>query len=59
MKSSLKTKIRKRAFELFLERGGVHGHMIDDWIQAEREITGSALKKTAPRHEKEVASEKK
>jgi len=59
MKSSLKTEIRKRAFESFLERGGAHGRMIDDRIQAERETIGSVLKKTTPRNEKEVASEKK
>ena len=59
MKSPLKLKIQERAFELFLERGGTHGHMLDDWIQAEREIAGSAPKENEARHKKEVASEKK
>jgi hypothetical protein len=31
-------KIRQRAFEIHLERGGVHGCELDDWLQAEREL---------------------
>ncbi len=38
--------IRKRAYQLFEERGYEHGHDIDDWFQAEAEVTG---KKNAPR----------
>ena len=30
--------IAERAFELFLARGGQHGHDLDDWLQAEREV---------------------
>jgi hypothetical protein len=30
--------IRQRAFEIHLERGGVHGCELDDWLQAEREL---------------------
>ena len=30
--------IRRRAYELHLERGGVHGSDLDDWLRAEREI---------------------
>jgi hypothetical protein len=30
--------IAKRAYELFLERGGENGHDLDDWLQAEREL---------------------
>ena len=30
--------ITQRAFELFLARGGEHGHDLDDWLQAEREV---------------------
>lgn len=32
-------QIAKRAFELFLARGGQHGRHVDDWVQAERELT--------------------
>ena len=31
-------EIRERAFEIHLERGGIHGCDLDDWLQAEREL---------------------
>jgi hypothetical protein len=31
-------RIEMRAYELFCERGGKHGHDSEDWIQAEKEI---------------------
>jgi hypothetical protein len=31
-------EIRKRAFEIHIERGGIHGCDLDDWMQAEREF---------------------
>ena len=31
-------QIARRAYELFLARGGSHGHHEDDWLQAEREL---------------------
>lgn len=30
--------IARRAFELHCERGCQHGHDLDDWLQAEREL---------------------
>jgi hypothetical protein len=27
-----------RAYEIYVSRGGTHGHHIDDWLQAEREL---------------------
>ena len=33
-------KIAARAYELFIRRGRVHGHSVEDWLQAERELTG-------------------
>lgn len=32
-------QIARRAYELFLQRGGTHGNHVDDWIQAERELS--------------------
>ncbi len=32
------TDVRRRAYEIFLERGGIHGHDIDDWLKAEKEL---------------------
>jgi hypothetical protein len=31
-------EIRRRAFEIHIERGGIHGCDQDDWLQAEREL---------------------
>jgi hypothetical protein len=33
--------IAHRAFELYCERGRQHGHDLDDWLQAERELQAS------------------
>jgi hypothetical protein len=30
--------IAARAYELYCERGCSHGHDVDDWLQAEREL---------------------
>ena len=30
--------IERRAYERFLEHGAQHGHDIDDWLEAEREL---------------------
>ena len=29
---------RKRAFEIHIERGGIYGCDLDDWLKAEREL---------------------
>lgn len=33
------TQVQQRAYELFLERGCEHGRDIEDWLEAERELT--------------------
>lgn len=35
---SIQKSIALRAYELYLQRGGVDGYAEDDWLQAEREI---------------------
>jgi hypothetical protein len=30
--------VRRRAYEIYLERGEQAGHELDDWLQAEREL---------------------
>jgi hypothetical protein len=30
--------VELRAYELFVERGGQHGHDVDDWLRAELEL---------------------
>jgi hypothetical protein len=33
-------EIARRAYLLFLERGGEHGQDLEDWLRAEAELTG-------------------
>jgi hypothetical protein len=37
----LQVRIAQRAYELYAERGYRHGHALDDWLDAEREILGT------------------
>jgi len=32
-------QIRDRAYEIYLQRGAQPGHELEDWLQAERELT--------------------
>ena len=32
-------KITRRAYEIYLQRGSEHGRDLEDWFQAERELT--------------------
>ena len=34
--------IEKRAYQMFLEHGGMHGHDLHDWLEAERQLHGRA-----------------
>jgi DUF2934 family protein len=34
-------QIRERAHEIYIERGGVDGQALDDWLQAEIELEKS------------------
>jgi hypothetical protein len=50
-RTSLVSEINRRAYEIYLERGGQHGSDVSDWIDAERELShkpvGTAPKTTA------------
>jgi len=35
-------QIRRRAYELYMQRGGTHGRHMDDWFRAESELRGRA-----------------
>ena len=37
-KNEIQNMIARRAYELFEGHGSVHGHDIDDWIEAEIEV---------------------
>jgi hypothetical protein len=36
-------EIRRRAYEIYLERGDLSGNELDDWLRAERELQKLAL----------------
>lgn len=38
--------VRRRAYELYLQRSGVEGSEIDDWLQAEAEMDSIAENRT-------------
>jgi len=40
-------KIRRRAYELYEQRGRRDGHELDDWLQAEAEVTAKKSKTSA------------
>jgi hypothetical protein len=35
---NLEDEIRRRAYEIFEQRGGISGNEHEDWLQAEREV---------------------
>ena len=37
------SEIRRRAYEIYLERGGLPEHELEDWLQAEYELQKAAL----------------
>jgi Protein of unknown function (DUF2934) len=37
-KNPLMEDIERRAYEIYLSRGGTHGRDMDDWLQAERQV---------------------
>jgi hypothetical protein len=44
MTETIKDRIEKRAYELFMARGGHHGYAIEDWLKAEKEMLSSEAK---------------
>jgi len=45
--ANLEEQIRRRAHELYEERGREDGHDMEDWLRAEAEITGTGVKAAA------------
>jgi hypothetical protein len=43
----LQPAIELRALELYEQRGRENGHELDDWLQAETELTQGRMKKAA------------
>jgi hypothetical protein len=42
-------KISERAYNKFMQRGGEHGHDVEDWIEAEKEVLDSLRKSSVPK----------
>ena len=40
--SNAEERIRRRAYELYQQRGRIDGFALDDWLQAEAEVLKSA-----------------
>jgi hypothetical protein len=43
----LQERIRLRAYQLYKQRGSEHGRDLDDWLQAESEVTQQKAKVVA------------
>jgi hypothetical protein len=39
--------VARRAYDLFVSRGGQHGHDVEDWLEAERQVVSAHAR--APR----------
>jgi hypothetical protein len=49
-------QIRARAYELYMERGGIGGDELEDWIRAEREIRARPEKQARSSESEQGAS---
>jgi Protein of unknown function (DUF2934) len=43
VENNLEEQIRTRAYELYEARGREEGHDLENWLEAEAEITGTAV----------------
>lgn len=41
-------EIAARAYEIYLWRGATDGHDVEDWLEAERELTAAATGESVP-----------
>jgi hypothetical protein len=42
-RSNLRAEVEKRAYEIWLNKGGSHGGDLDHWLRAEHELTVAPL----------------
>ncbi len=47
LSADVQEEIRRRAYELFLQRGGKHGHDAEDWARAEAEVLARFRERSA------------
>ena len=38
--AELEDRVRQRAYQLYEKRGYIHGHALDDWLEAKAEVLG-------------------
>jgi hypothetical protein len=38
-----KDDVARRAYDLFLSRGGAEGHDVEDWLEAERQLGAESM----------------
>jgi hypothetical protein len=43
LREPLGEEIARRAHELYLQRGGEHGKDVEDWVRAEKELSGEPV----------------
>jgi Protein of unknown function (DUF2934) len=48
-RADIEERIRRRAYEIYEQRGRIDGLDLDDWLQAETEIIGQRRKRKAAR----------
>jgi len=53
--SERQEQIRRRAYELFEQRGRENGHELDDWLQAKAEVTHQTERKAKVKAGKKAA----
>jgi len=53
--SKRQEQIRRRAYELFEQRGREDGHELDDWLQAKAEVTEQTARKAKVKAGKKAA----
>jgi hypothetical protein len=57
--ATLRNRIEKRAYEIFLHRGAQPGHHFDDWVKAEKEVMAEIAKEKSGKAPAAAAPEKK
>jgi hypothetical protein len=58
MDSTVRELIEKRAYHLFLKRGGIHGYHMQDWVQAEKEIKAEQEAKKKSENKPSIAPQR-
>lgn len=55
MEKAVSDRIQKQAYEFFVQRGGIHGQAVEDWLAAERKVTASLKSRSTSRKKRGAA----